>query len=173
MATTEQRSGFRLPWAAEPRLDTAAADETAAEPSDNHPDASLDAPTPEASVTQESATATVDSSSTAWPTADAAPSSEPAFSTAPETPAATVTTPLKSRRDNPLVAGLVRAMRDAAQAAKDESLTRFAELAKSRIEGIHAESADAAAGIRRRSEEDITGIREWSKAEMARVREET
>src|SRR5512146_1808646 len=69
MATTEQRSGFRLPWAAEARLDTAMA-ETTAEPSGDIPDASLDAPTPEASVTQDSGTATVESSSTAWPSND-------------------------------------------------------------------------------------------------------
>ena len=172
MATTEQRSGFRLPWAAEARLDTAMA-ETTAEPSGDIPDASLDAPTPEASVTQDSGTATVESSSTAWPSNDETLHVEPEGVELPEAYVARSATPPKSRRDNPLVAGLVRAMRDAAQAAKDESLTRFAEVAKSRVEGIHAESADAAAEIRRQSEQDIAGIREWSKAEMARIREET
>jgi hypothetical protein len=81
--------------------------------------------------------------------------------------------PEKARRDNPLVAGLVRAMRDAAQAAREESLAKFADEAKGRIEAINAASADDAAAIRRQADQDIAAIRDWSKAEMARIREET
>ncbi|MBI3746146.1 MAG: hypothetical protein HY264_06405 [Chloroflexi bacterium] len=145
------------------------ADDTAAEPSGDIPEASQDAPQPEAGVTQDTSTATIEHGSAAWPTSDEAPI---ATSSVPE-PTRSAAAPLKARRDNLLVTGLVRAMHEAAQAARDEALTKFAETAKARVEGIHAESADAAAEIRRQSEQDIAGIRDWSKAEMARVREET
>lgn len=126
-------------------------------------------------MTQDTGTATLDPASTGTSSTDdvmevhGVAESETPASPAPPSPSPAP----KARRDNPLVAGLVRAMRDAAQAAKDESLARFAEVAKARVEGITTDSADAAADIRRQSEADIAGIREWSKAEMARIREET
>lgn len=148
MATTEQRTGFRLPWAAEPRIE-AAVDEPA--------------PSPAANVPAEASAATAVEATTEA-------STDPGAEAPTQDHAAG---PVTSRRANPLVAGLVRAMRDASQTARDESLARFAETAKARVEGIHAESADATAAIRRQSDADIAGIRDWSKAEMARIREET
>lgn len=171
MATTEQKTGFRLPWASEPRIG-ALSDEANAD----DPEASIAPPTTEDTVTEDTGTATIDPrSSISWPTMDGTP--EPAAEVTTETAAqeapSPTAAPMKARRDNPLVAGLVRAMRDAAQAAQGESLTRFAEAAKARIEAIHTESGEAAAAIRQQSDQDISGIREWSKAEMARIREET
>ena len=194
MASTEQRSGFRLPWASEPRINAASDGADA-----GHSEASIEADTTEATVSKDNGTATIDPRSMPWPTPDGAndqatEAAEAASEEATEATAATETpetteaseamdpteaaapapiSPVKSRRDNPLVAGLVRAMRDAAQTARQDSLTRFAETAKARVEGIHTESAEAAAAIRRQSDQDIIGIRDWSKSEMARVREET
>ena len=176
MATTEQKTGFRLPWASEPRINTLA-DEADPEP----PAASTESTITEDDVTQDSGTATFDPRSMPWPNMNGNPEAVAEVTTEPATPEPAAPEPeppaapaaVKTRRDNPLVAGLVRAMRDAAQAAQEESLSRFAEAAKARIEAIHTESGETAASIRHQTDQDIAGIREWSKAEMARIREET
>jgi hypothetical protein len=122
----------------------------------------------------------------AWPTSDAGAEvaqAEPAAATdaasengvsgedadAESTPAADA----KGKRANPLVAGLVKAMREAAIASRAETTTRLQAEAASRIEAIRAESTDEAAALRKRVDEDIAGIRDWSKVEMARIRAET
>jgi hypothetical protein len=81
---------------------------------------------------------------------------------------------LPSRRPaNPLVAGLVRAMRDAARTARDESVSTLRTEASAREEAIRADSTTNAGELRKVADADIAGIREWSKAELTRVREET
>ncbi len=77
------------------------------------------------------------------------------------------------RRDNPLVAGLVKAMREAAIASRAETTARLEAEAQARIESIRARATDEAAGLRKKADEDVSAIREWSKAEVARVRQET
>ncbi len=81
--------------------------------------------------------------------------------------------PRVGRRENPLVAGLVKAMREAAIASRAETTNRLRAEATARVEAIRAGATDAAAALRKRAEEDIAGIREWSKAEIARVRQQT
>lgn len=78
-----------------------------------------------------------------------------------------------SRRDNPLVIGLVKAMRDAARATRIETTARMREGATARMEEIRVTGATDAVGLRKRADDDLAGIREWSKAEMARIREDT
>src|SRR6185369_349348 len=77
------------------------------------------------------------------------------------------------RRDNPLVAGLVKAMREAAVASREETTARLAAEAAARIEAIRGRATTEATGLRKRADDDVSAIREWSKAEMARVRQET
>ncbi len=77
------------------------------------------------------------------------------------------------RRDNPLVAGLVKAMREAAVASRAETAARLEAEAQARVEAIRARATDEAAGLRKKADEDVSAIREWSKAEVARVRQET
>jgi hypothetical protein len=77
------------------------------------------------------------------------------------------------RRDNPLVAGLVKAMREAALASRGETTARLEAEATARVEAIRARATTEVADLRKRSEEDMSAIREWSKAELARVRQET
>ena len=77
------------------------------------------------------------------------------------------------KRENPIVAGLIRAMREAAVASRSETTTRLQAEATARIEAIRAESTDEAAALRKRVDDDIAAIREWSKVEMARVKAET
>jgi hypothetical protein len=111
-----------------------------------------------------------------WPDADAAVESEAGSEgeTVASHPAATSAPVMtRERRDNPLVTGLVRAMRDAAATAREEAAARFAEHAKARVEAIHAQSAEEATELRKQADAEIVEIRDWSKAEMARIREET
>ncbi len=254
MATTEQRSGFRLPWASDARPGTLMNGHPADPDGDQGPEPNrapdaervtetTDPSTAEATEMQE--TTLPDQHAMTWPNADppagdaeaettasgqlaesgeaepaeiesgeaepaeiesgeaepaeaesaapeaeggsdeepeasaeapvvAPPDSHAGDATEPAPPApAVVATRSRVRRDNPLVAGLVRAMRDAAGAAREESATRFAEDAKARIEEIHAHSADEAAELRKEADAEIVEIRDWSKAEMARIREET
>jgi hypothetical protein len=76
-------------------------------------------------------------------------------------------------RDNPLVAGLVKAMREAALASRAETTSRLQGEATARVEAIRADATTDAAALRKRVDDDIAGIREWSKGEMARIRAET
>jgi hypothetical protein len=76
-------------------------------------------------------------------------------------------------RDNPLVAGLVKAMREAALASRAETTSRLQGEATTRVEAIRAEATTDSAALRKRVDDDIARIREWSKIEMARIRAET
>ena len=121
----------------------------------------------------------------AWPTMDRADESaqagEPAGASGAQEGFASEAVPgpaaadgeKSGRRENPLVAGLVKAMREAAIASRAETTTRLQAEAAARIEAIRAESTDEAAALRKRVDEDIAGVREWSKIEMARIRAET
>lgn len=80
--------------------------------------------------------------------------------------------PRASRRDNPLVIVLVKAMREAARAAREETTTRMRAEATARIDEIRSGSVAEAAALRKRADDDAIGIREWSKAEIARIRDE-
>ena len=122
----------------------------------------------------------------AWPTmdrsAESAQAAEAAEASAAQdglTPEAVAKPPAAAevkksgRRENPLVAGLVKAMREAAIASRAETTTRLQAEAASRIEAIRAASTDEAAALRKRVDDDIAAIREWSKVEMARIKAET
>src|SRR4029078_11321540 len=76
-------------------------------------------------------------------------------------------------RTNPLVAGLIKAMREAALASRAETTTRLQAEASARVETIRTETTEESAALRKRVDEDIAGIRDWSKGEMARIRQET
>ena len=179
MATTETRTGFRLPWSQdhtetdEPTGDTGAAVdasasvETAAEGAiqeTERPDM-IDATTGVLGDTPQTAEAPHRDA----PAAEVTPA-EPAFDAAPAdvaAPAAAV------KKPNKLMADLAKAMQTAAEGARKDTLTKFAADAKAHIESINVDSAAEATDLRRQADEDIAGIRDWSKAEIARIREET
>lgn len=105
-----------------------------------------------------------------WPTSDRRGLDRPFAERAGARPD---TEPRVPRRDNPLVAGLVKAMREAAIASREETTARLAAEASARVEAIRGRATTEAAGLRKRSDDDVATIREWSKAEMARVRQAT
>jgi hypothetical protein len=154
MASTEQRTGFRL-WGggtpAEPaESDQPVADDAAVAPTDAAPAA--EEPAPVSTVAE-------------------APAAEAPAAEAPA--AAQPATPTTARRPARFLADLVRAMRAAAEESRAATLDAFRQDAKSFVAGVHARSAAEVEQLRRLADDDITAIKEWSKAEIARIRAET
>jgi len=212
--SSQQKRGFRLPWAAESGPDetlstvrlkalTADADGMAPRPDltkrgarraeSATPTMTMDAAPAASDVTdvtdEESEATMIDESELpttdrieraagggAWPTKDRAeaaehakdvprPMARPQLRIAGEPPT--------RRRENPLVGGLIKAMREAAIASRAETTSRLQSEATARVEAIRAGSTDGAATLRKQVDDDIASIREWSKSEMARIRQET
>jgi hypothetical protein len=170
MASTDARTGFRLPWSTDQRQD---GNERTAEA--DSPEGSMAAEGPaiegvEGSTRHDTA---LEATTMSEATIDAAAGGETDLTA--ETGGSS---PSGGRRGAPKVpskfmADLTKAMQAAAESAREEALSRLAAEAKASIEEIHVRSATDSAELRRQTDEDIAGIREWSKAEIARVREET
>jgi pilus assembly protein FimV len=182
MAQTDTRPGFRLPW------------------SSDRPDASdPDAPGPDASVDPGAAPATEetegpdmidakhaaqDSDTTdavAEPVATSEDEPEAVLSEPTEIPIAQlpVAAPeppkpsAKSVKSTKFLADLTKAMQATAEAARNETLERFAAEAKTAVERVQTDAAEEITELRKSADEDVAAIREWSKGEIARIREET
>lgn len=166
MASTDAKSGFRLPWSTD-RNDS------------DDPNTSAETPAVDPSKPQnadESETPTmIDSAAT---TAGQTETGDAATTDSPDTPAGSWDTPASaasapSRKPNKFMADLTKAMQAAAEAARADTIERFSTEAKAHIENIHTSTADEATELRKKADDDIAGIRDWSKAEVARIREET
>jgi hypothetical protein len=157
MATTDAKSGFRLPWSADRNESDAQVGGTEGVPAIGDP--------AQATSQHESPTMTDTAPQTQETGMD--PSSTGA-QTAQAEPGTTLT-----RKPNKFMADLTRAMQAAAEAARADTLERFGAEAKAHIESIHASTADEATELRKKADDDIAGVREWSKTEIARIREET
>jgi hypothetical protein len=158
MATTDAKTGFRLPWSGD-RTETG-------EPAEPTTD---DAPVSDVATTdQEIETPPMIDAVPAAP--DPVAAAEPAAAEpAPVAPAA----PTPARKPNKFMADLTKAMQAAAESAREDTLQRFSAEAKTHIEAIHASSATEATELRKKADDDVASIREWSKQEIARIREET
>ncbi len=176
MASTDAKSGFRLPWSTD-RNDSDAESDPSAEAG------AVDATQQQGDSESETPTM-IDSALTPAgeaPQDDAAAvaTDAPATGTAPEVPAATADVPAAApapapkRKPNKFMADLTKAMQTAAEAARADTLERFSAEAKTHIEAIHASTADEATALRKRADDDIAAVRDWSKQEIARIREET
>lgn len=155
MATTDAKSGFRLPWSADrnesdTQVDGAVGDQATEDPA--QPASQYESPT---------------MTDTAPPTSETDPSSSGAHADA------AVAGSTLSRKPNKFMADLTKAMQAAAESARADTLDRFTAEAKAHIESIHASTSDEATNLRKKADDDIAGIREWSKTEIARIREET
>jgi hypothetical protein len=163
MATTDAKSGFRLPWSSDRSNPNADPD---------------DAETADAAAPQDNP----------WPETDTAqgdagppePATEPAghHETPSEgTVSAQVSAPVTARKapakPTKFLADLTKAMQAAAESAREQTLTQFQTDAKTFVELIHERSAGESATLKAQADADIDGIRTWSKAEIARIREET
>jgi hypothetical protein len=143
MATTDARTGFRLPWSSEQR------------PLNEEPSGDNDAGTTETGPATETSSMTEGTEITA--TADASGRGRSGGSRGP----------------SKFMADLTKAMQAAAESARAESIARLQTEAKTAVEQIHARSATEANDLRRQADDDVAAIREWSKQEIARIREET
>jgi hypothetical protein len=160
MATTDAKSGFRLPWSADRNESDTQVDGTAGEPTSGDP--------AQAASQHESPTMT----DTAPPTSETG--TDPSSSGAQTSHGDAVSTgSTLTRKPNKFMADLTRAMQAAAEAARADTLERFGAEAKAHIESIHASTSDEATELRKKADDDIAAIREWSKTEIARIREET
>ena len=157
MASTDTRSGFRLPWSSDRSRD------------DDQPDDGA-WPVVDADVQPD----TTDS--------DASPT-DPDASTAqiPEEPQAMVDTvsvtaaeiAAPPKKPSKLIADLAAAMRTTAESAREQAVSQLEADAHQVVEQIRAGSTEGAAALHQRADDDIASIRDWSKAEIARIREET
>jgi hypothetical protein len=186
MSNNEKR-GFRLPWGGERGPDDGAVAATLErlDPSSDTDDETPAGPfrlantTPEAAMIDSEASTTesaeappaVDADApTGWPTTD---NRMAAAAIAAERPAIRVDGGARPTRANPLVAGLVKAMREAAVASRAETTDRLQAEASARVEAIRGRATSEAAELKKRADDDVAEIREWSKAELARVRQVT
>ena len=162
MATTDARSGFRLPWSSD-RTD--GADESTADNATAESAWSTDeTATAESGMDAATATAETETAPEATFDAPAAPAAEPP---------APAPAPASHKKPNKFLADLTKAMQAAAEEARGRSLTQLQADAKTHVESIHGRSATEAADLRKTADDDVAAIREWSKAEIARIREET
>jgi hypothetical protein len=110
---------------------------------------------------------------TAWPEMDRRGSARHLAFDAPPPPRPAVVVDGSPKKVNPLVAGLVKAMRDAARAAREETTARMRADAAARAEEIRLEATAAGSALKKHADEDVAGIREWSRTEAARIKQET
>jgi len=147
MATTESRSGFRLPWSA----DRAPSRDASEENPDGEPhtgDPGLSAPEVEATEALE-------------PTSDDGPAAPVAPVVAIAPVAATVADPAPARRPTKFLIDMTHAMQAAAEQARAATLEQFLVEGSSYVEQIQGRSIADADALRRRADEDVAGIKEW------------
>jgi hypothetical protein len=189
MASTEQRSGFRLPWGSGPVTDAETPPTEADHPSGDAPEASdqQETGTMGMTVAEDEAMTAANAAFAARGEADAVAPAEPMEPARAETSLADqVTAPSPApmgltnaprasaaRPPSRLLADLVRAMRSTAEESRTSLVDSMRNEGTTSIERIHARSAEEVEGLRRVAEEDVSGIKDWSKAEIARIRAET
>ncbi len=197
MATTESRTGFRLPWSSEERSDKAPVGRTAeatttdeatnavTETTNAAPGQTDEATLAEASAAEAATDGKTETTSSNEPAAstdlvqptasDSSPKETPVDSTMTAAPAPSRPTgaALVAKKPTKFVLDLTRAMQAAAEESRAQTMGQFQADAKTYIEDIHSRSAIEATDLRKRSDDDISGIQDWSKAEIARIREET
>jgi hypothetical protein len=171
MATTDTRTGFRLPWSSDRNQDAAASDE-AAPTAEEVLEGSM--PDDQAAMSSNAQGDPGD------PAADADDSDtnaiapnhaqEPAMIAFDPSPAPA---PAAPRKPSKLMVDLGAAIRATAEAARGQALAQVDADVAQVVEAIRNGSREGADGLRVRSDEDIAQIREWSRAEIARIKEET
>ena len=159
MASTDAKSGFRLPWSTDRNEST--------DPANAAGDQAVDQAQPQGAGDERAAPPQAVPAEVAHEQTFEGTEPTPGWNT----PAPATATP--SRKSNKFMADLTKAMQTAAEAARADVLDKFNADAKAHIENIHASTADEATQLRKRADEDIAGIRDWSKTEIAHIREET
>jgi len=195
MATTDTRTGFRLPWSTDRAASREASAETAEElaagaPTTDVDDGAATVPDPvernpqdaagDGTRGQEDAAVTIlapDAAPTFAQADPPAPSHElagaPDRGTAGESAPADASAAATQRRPSKFLADLTRAMQTAAEQARVATLEQFRGEGTAVIEQIRTRSTTGATELRRHADDDVATIKDWSKVEIARLREET
>ena len=170
MATTESRTGFRLPWSADRPSSREESGELETHPvaNDGGPGSLEPDGLPAVAEPGPSSTASTSAPAGSLPGGTTRPGPAPVPGQALEPAPA----PARRRPPTGFLADLMKAMHTAAETARTASLDQFRADGKAFVEQVHARAAGQADALRRRTDEDITAIRDWSKAEIARVRAE-
>jgi hypothetical protein len=176
MASTDTRSGFRLPWSSDRSQDPAA--EVAAD-TEAVTDAESEAPVP---------------ADPAWPKSDfnaalgltrtqeqrpleATPTPiEHTEESSPMVDMDTAVAPAPAvapKRSSRMMVDLTAAIRATADTAQAQTLEQVHSDSAQVVEAIRSSSTDGVTTLKQQSEDDIAAIREWSKAEIARIKDET
>jgi hypothetical protein len=176
MATADTRSGFRLPWSQD-RPHEEPAPETAAEPelSDGSEASADDVAWPDVDVharlgmqtAQQRPADEAPATTAEGPEGNAMVESAAAHAMPSQAPAA------PPRKPSKLVADLAAAMRQTAEAARDQQMTQLDTDARQVVEWIREKATSGVTELQQQCETDIAGIREWSKSEIARIKSET
>ncbi len=167
MATTDTRSGFRLPWSSDRAID---ADEHA--PSDVAAETDDDAPSDSAASEGSDPNASAEPGAqppepaAAGPTGPQEPAMIDLYPTAPQVQQA-------PRKPSKLMAELTTAIRGTAEAASEHALTQVDTDLAQVVETIRNLAKDGEASLRVRSDEDTAAIKEWSRLEIQRIKQET
>lgn len=172
MATTDTRSGFRLPWSSDrPHEDTAGTDaaEAATEPTT---DAASPADAPAWPHSDFSTRLGITPAEPRPPDPEAA-AGQPRHAAGDRSAVPATPPPAAPRKPTKLMVDLAVAIRATTESARDQRLAQVDAEATAIVELIRAQSTEGAAALRRRSDEDVAAIREWAKAEIARIREES
>ena len=181
MASSDTKSGFRLPWNSDRSPNDAAPEGAQATPEGaaesapaglEWPDTTIDArlgnnTNGQQRPTQESAPDAAATDAAATQTQVPEESQRMVEIDVPSAPAAAPRKPTK------LMADLSAAIRATAEAARDQAMQQLDADAAQVTEKIREGATEGGAALRKRSEDDVAGIRDWSKAEIARIREET
>ena len=181
MASSDTKSGFRLPWSSDRSHDEAApeGDEASAEAAAEPTSDDLEWPTDTdmharlgiaASGQRPPDESTPDAAATDAATTEIQVAEESQRMVEMEAPAAPAAAPKKPSK---LMTDLSAAIRATAATARDQALLQLDADARQVTESIREGATEGAAVLRKRSDDDVTGIRDWSKAEIARIREET
>jgi hypothetical protein len=174
MATTENRSGFRLPWSSDRSNDVPPqepADEPAGEAVAEQPAGDVVWPSSDlnARLGLHSQPRPADPADAAQGGAQADTEEPEMVSTEPVSPPA----PVAPKKPSKLMADLSAAIRATAEAAREQALTQVDADVVAVVEQIRSGAKEGEDALRVKSDGDIAEIKEWSRAEIARIKEET
>jgi hypothetical protein len=172
MATTDTRTGFRLPWSSDRNQDATAAEAAAPTAGEAIGDAAPDALPPDATGGDGETPPEVGDADPSTAIAPTAPQ-EPAMIAFDQSPAPAPAAPAAPRKPSKLMVDLGAAIRATAEAARDQALAQVDADVAQVVEAIRNGSREGEDALRVRSDEDVAQIREWSRAEIARIKEET
>ncbi len=182
MASTDTRSGFRLPWSsdrshdqqpAEPTADETAAIgdgselEVAGADSVVWPDTDLNA---RLGLTSQPRPADHASDGAAN---DVTPTSVPEDAPMLDQEATPVTARPAPRKPSRLMVELSAAIRATAETAREQALAQVDADVAQVVDAIRSGSKDGEDALRTKSDQDIAAIKEWSREEIARIKAET